>query len=92
MMRSEHRKEVKAMQFNEHQARMLAEQRQRDAEMKQRAYELEMKQGKHGQGPNEDFEYEQESDQVRHYKRPEERKKEAPKKKRGRWWRFFVGG
>ena len=79
------------MQFNEHQARMLAEQRQRDAEMKQRAYELEMKQGKHGHTPNEDFENECELDQVRHYKRPKERKKEDPGKKRGRWWRFFIG-
>ena len=39
------------MNFNEHQARMLAEQRQREAEMKQRAYELEMKQGRHAQAP-----------------------------------------
>ncbi len=80
------------MQFNEHQARMLAEQRQRDAEMKQRAYELEMKQGKHGHVLDKDSEYEHEFDQVRHYRRPEEGKKEAPKKKRGRWWRFWVGG
>ena len=80
------------MQFNEHQARMLAEQRQREAEMKQRAYELEMKQGKHGLASNEDFEYEHELDQVRHYKRPEEQKKEAHGKKRGQWWRFWIGG
>ena len=91
MMDAEHRKEVKTMQFNEHQARMLAEQRQREAEMKQRAYELEMKQGKHGHVPNEDVEYELGTNEVRHYKRPKEQKKEASKENNGRWWRFLIG-
>ena len=92
MMKAEHRKEVKTMQFNEHQARMLAEQRQREAEMKQRAYELEMKRGKHGHVPNEDVEYELETNEVRHYKRPKQEQEKASEKKRGRWWRFFIGG
>lgn len=80
------------MQFNEHQARMLAEQRQREAEMKQRAYELEMKRGKHGHVPNEDVEYELETNDVRHYKRQEKQEQpEAPKSKLGRLWRFWIG-
>ncbi len=83
------------MQFNEHQARMLAEQRQREAEMKQRMYELEMKQGKHSQSPDGDgsFGFESDDGKIRHYKRPEKQEqKKAPKKKGGRWWRFFLGG
>ena len=82
------------MQFNEHQARMLAEQRQREAEMKQQAYDLEMKQGKYAQSSEEQGPLEHESDvqQVRYYKRPEsQEQKQVPKKKRRRWWKFFIG-
>lgn len=82
------------MMYDEHRARMIAEQRQREAEMKQRAYELEMKQGKHGRTPDgqRPTENELEMQQVRHYKRPDgQEQEEVPKKKRGSWWRFFVG-
>ena len=93
-IKAEHREEVNTMNFNEHQARMLAEQRQREAEMKQRAYELEMKQGRHAQAPEgeRDREYELEMEQVRRYRRPEgQEQQKAPKKKRGGWWRFWIG-
>ena len=92
--KSEHREEVKTMNFNEHQARTLAEQRQREAEMKQRAYELEMKQGKYERAPEEGhLDDDPEINQVQHYKRSEGQRQQqkAPKKKRGRWWRFFIG-
>ena len=84
-IKAEHREEVNAMNFNEHQARMLAEQRQREAEMKQ---------GRYAQAPEgeRDREYELEMEQVRRYRRPEgQEQQKAPKKKRGGWWRFWIG-
>ena len=54
MMKTERRKEVKAMMFDEHRARMMAEQRRREAEMAQRAYELKMKKGEHDDVPDDE--------------------------------------
>ena len=63
------------MMFDEHRARMMAEQRQREAEMAQREHQRKLRDEGHAQVPGEQ----------------EEKNKSSTAKKRGRWWRFWIG-
>ena len=66
------------MRMDEHRIRMISEQRRRDAESGVRNYQNR-------------YRHEEEAEELELEKQGQHQKKAPPKKKRGRWWRFFIG-
>ena len=72
-IKTEDRKEVKSMMFDDQRARMMAEQRQREAEMAQHEYQRKSEIERNSQSPDDE----------------EEEGQTSKAKKRRPWWRFW---